>query len=260
MVEAALELSRASGGSTEVGISPHAPYSCSPKVYEAAVATSLPITTHVAESVEELAFCRDGEGPLVDLLRRVGALTGTDQLEIPGRHPIPSLPRPGRHPWVLAHGNLLGRREEEIGEVLQWLVETKATVVYCPRATRFLGHLDRAGTEHPFRRLREAGVRVALGTDGVPCLDRADRITPLDDIRALIDDPADLPDLLAMATVAGAEALGWNGESLRFRSGCEAGLLGIRLGTGDLLTGLRGADGGIEWLTPPSPEALRTRG
>ena len=244
-------------GRTKVGLSPHAPYSCSPAVYDAAVASGLPVTTHVAESLEELEFCRHGRGPLVSLLRRVGAIGEDDGVEGGGRHPVLQLPPSEDHPWVLAHVNLLGSSEAEEREVAAWLRTNRATVVYCPRAAAMLGHLSRAKSEHPWRRMLDLGVRVAIGTDGSPCLDRADRISPMDDLSRLLERPEDLPRLLEMATIAGAVALGWNPDALRFRTGCAAGVIGVAIGDQGIFEGLRRGPGPIEWLLPPNPEALR---
>ena len=253
-------LASRAGGRTEVGLSPHAPYSCSSAVYEAAVASGLPVTTHVAESLEELEFCREGRGPLVSLLRRVGAIGTEDVVAGAGRHPVTQLPPSETHPWVLAHVNLPGSTEEEEREVFAWLRTNRATVVYCPRAAAMLGHLSRANAVHPWRRMVDRGVRVAIGTDGSPCLDRADRISPMDDLSRVLERPEDLPRLLGMATVAGADALGWNPDALRFRTGCAAGVIGVAVGGRGVFEGLRRGPGRIEWLLPPNPEALRHRG
>lgn len=245
---------------TSVGLSPHAPYSCSRAVYEAAVASGLPVTTHVAESLEELSFCRDGRGPLVSLLKRVGAIADESVIEGDGHHPVLRLPPSGDHPWVLAHVNLLGSTREEEEKVADWLRTNLATVIYCPRASAMLGHLSRAGSEHPWRRMLDLGVRVAIGTDGAPCLDRADRISPMDDLSTLVERPEDLPRLLGLATIAGAVALGWNADAVRFRTGCAAGLLGVTIGDAGICEGLRRGPGPIEWLLPPNPDALRHHG
>src|SRR6266581_1992772 len=58
------------------GVSPHAPYTVSGPLYEAVAQFArrerLPIAVHVAESKEETAFVRDGEGPFAVALRARG--------------------------------------------------------------------------------------------------------------------------------------------------------------------------------------------
>ena len=46
-----------------VGVSPHAPYTCSREVYAAAMALDLPVATHLNESQDELDWLLRGEGP-----------------------------------------------------------------------------------------------------------------------------------------------------------------------------------------------------
>ena len=46
-----------------IGISPHAPYTCSTDVYAACLATGVPVATHLNESQDELDWLIDGAGP-----------------------------------------------------------------------------------------------------------------------------------------------------------------------------------------------------
>ena len=62
-------------GGIRPGVSPHAPHSCDDAVYAVAGELGLPITTHLAETLDEVRFVRDGSGPFTDLLRSVGAWT-----------------------------------------------------------------------------------------------------------------------------------------------------------------------------------------
>lgn len=237
-----------------VGLSPHAPYSCAPEVYEAAAATGLPVSTHLAETPEEAAFTRHGRGPFVDLLRRLGNLAATEEPAVSGRHPVEQLGEvEPRRPWLIAHANYLVEPDEpsEAAERRAALLRgLSATVVFCPRAARMLGH-PRPGREaHPWRFLRDQGVSVALGTDGRPCLDRGDRLSTLDDLRLLLRDGADPVAGIAMATVGGARGLGLDPDAVRFDTGSGAGLLAVPVGDGDAIRGLAEGDAGPTWLLP----------
>ena len=98
-----------------------------------------------------------------------------------------------------------------------------------------------------------------LGTDGMPCLDTPDRITPLDDLRWLLEEGASLVDGLGMITTVAARALGLRAEALTFAGGCEAGLLALALpGTaGDSLAAdVAQAEMTPSWVHPPKTEAL----
>ena len=253
-----------------VGLSPHAPYSCGPDLYDAIAATGLPVTTHLAETPEEATLLRKGRGPLLDLLRSIGAYgpeahpgdddTGRFAL---GSHPIEMLEacRPAR-PWVAAHVNYPTEPDEPESTFQRRaavLRSLDATVVYCPRAARFLGHPRPGRPAHPWRRLLDAGVRVALGTDGMPCLGTPDRISTLDDVRMLLADGAPLESALAMGTTHAARSLGLRAEAVAFDGGCEGGLLAVPGTPGtrhDLAIEIARGTECPEWVLPARPEAL----
>src|SRR5262249_37661072 len=98
---------------------------------------------------------------------------------------------------LYAHGNYL-----PAGQALP----ANATVVYCPRTHDFFRH-----GPHPFRELLARGVSVALGTDS---LASNPDLSVLREVRFLHERFPDIPGetLLRMATIAGAEALGWGSE------------------------------------------------
>ena len=101
----------------------------------------------------------------------------------------------------------------------------------------------------------EFGVNVALGTDGLPCLDTPDRISVLDDMRFLYQrDSADPIALLRMATVAGASALGFDESLFTLAPGPTAGLLLVdtdRDDARDPLTQVLQGDHAPQWIAGP---------
>ncbi len=73
---------------------------------------------------------------------------------------------------------------------------------------------------HRYRQMQEAGITVALGTDSIINLDRADRLSPFDDARLLVSRDHLTPiAALGMLTVAGARALGLPPSSVTFTPG-----------------------------------------
>jgi cytosine/adenosine deaminase-related metal-dependent hydrolase len=121
---------------------------------------------------------------------------------------------------VAAHVNVAD------AEHLRLLAEARTSVVYCPRATAYFGN-DR-GRGHQYREMLARGINVALGTDGLLCLDTPDRISVLDEMRLLYRrDGTGATTLLRMATIAGAEALDLEPGHFMIRPGPTAGLIGL---------------------------------
>ena len=84
----------------------------------------------------------------------------------------------------------------------------KPSIVHCPGSHRYFGH-----TPFPLARLRETGVNLCLGTDS---LASTDSLSMFDEMRILsANEPALAPaEILAMATVNGARALGFVGGKI----------------------------------------------
>ena len=232
-----------------VGISPHAPYSCDRSIYMAAADTGRPVSTHLAELKPELEFLQSGSGPLRDMLEHdIGVWSA--QVEIPGCHPVDHLAEPlGQCAALCAHCNWIER------EHAQRLAQLGVCVVYCPRASRAFGHSPPTLPSHPWQMLSAAGVKVCLGTDSLLCLDTPDRLSVLDEMRLLmVRDGVDPLTLLEMATVHGAEALGWSRASVCLGPECRGVLLLPAAGATPremLESAIRG-DQLPQWILPPS--------
>jgi cytosine/adenosine deaminase-related metal-dependent hydrolase len=187
-----------------VGVSPHAPYTVQPAHLRAACELArqrrLPITMHLAETREEVEFCTHGTGVVTELLDRFGQ---TDHIPSPRTTPAVYVRGmfPPEMPLLVAHGNYLDDASIAI------LAQTSWSVVFCPRTHRYFGH-----DPHPFRRLIDAGVNVAVGTDSAASLPTDDGYAPLsvlDEIRFLHAEHPDVPaaTLLDMITRNAARAL-----------------------------------------------------
>lgn len=273
-MQSAIEQEELSRPGFKVGLSPHAPYSCGSDLYAAAAASGLPVSTHLAETPEEAQLLRTGEGPLLDLLRSIGAFEpdahparGAAGEFHSGIHPVDMIGGlEPRRPWLLAHLNYPVEPDEPPSRFQQraaMLRDRGATIVYCPRAARFLGHPRSGRDSHPWRLLRDAGVAVVLGTDGMPCLDTPERITPLDDLRLILGEGLSLPEGLGMVTTEAARGLGLRSDAVVFSGGCGAGLLSLPLsedvqvgGPGDLARSMVAAGSSPSWIQAADPTAL----
>lgn len=223
-----------------VGIQPHAPYSAGPRVYQEAARLArtrdLPVCTHLSETREEEFFVRSADGPFVDLLSRLGKWD--DTIKGAGCHPIDHLApvlldyyrqslgdelyRPAFRQlgWLCAHVNYL---DAQAVRHIGLLREAGVTVAYCPHASAYFGHEN-----HPYRTMLAAGLRVALGTDSIVCLDTPDRISVWDEMRLLYRRDQMEPDiLLAMGTINGARALGFDPALVTLQPGPSAGIIAV---------------------------------
>jgi cytosine/adenosine deaminase-related metal-dependent hydrolase len=183
-----------------LGVSPHAPYSVSAAVYRACSELGLPVATHLSESESEIRYLLDGGGPWEPITWLVDppGTTGTR---------------------LLAREGLLGRQVlvahcvvVEPDEVAL-LAEHGVAVAHCPRSNAYVG----SGIA-PLRELREAGLRVGIGTDGVSSTPSGDFF---DELRAVVTmararerrpDALTASEALELGTLGSARALGLEAE------------------------------------------------
>ncbi len=123
----------------------------------------------------------------------------------------------GLSPTLLVHCNYLAPDSN---------VPSNCSIVYCPRTHTAFGHAP-----HPFRHFLQRGIRVALGTDS---LASNPELSILAEARHLHRHYPDVPGevLLRMATLTGAEALGWADETGSLEAGKSADLVIVPLACG----------------------------
>ncbi len=203
--------SRAATPTCRPGVSPHAPYSVRASLFLAAATRGVPVAVHLAETAAEQELLVLRRGPFVPFLRDLG-VWAPDGLAEDTAHVLRLLN--GLAPTLLVHGNYLPPDAP---------LPANASVVYCPRTHAAFGH-----PPHPFRDLLARGVRVALGTDGLASNPDLDLLAEARFLHRLYPDfPGER--LLRMATLAGAEALGWAGEAGSLELGKSADLIVIPL-------------------------------
>jgi cytosine/adenosine deaminase-related metal-dependent hydrolase len=223
------------------GLSPHAPYSVRAALFRAAAALSghrqIPLAIHLAETVAELELLRNHSGPFVSFLQDVGVWEPAGLVRSPAK--IIALSATANHA-LFTHGNYLDATTP---------LSRTDTVVYCPRTHAAFGH-----PPHSFQHWLAAGVRVALGTDS---LASNPDLSVLAEARFLHRGYPDVAatDILRMATLAGAEALGWENEMGSLAAGKSADLVVVPL------AGAAGADPHAAVLAADSPvQAVLCRG
>ncbi len=213
----------------KTGISPHAPYTVSARLFTTAAAMSrareLPMAIHVAESMAEVHYIRDASGPFADTLRSRG---------------IPVAPQ-ARSPVALLHdcgvleASPLLIHAIQIDEAdLELIALSTATVVHCPISNLKLGH----GVA-PLDRMLAWAVPTGLGTDSVASndrmhlLDEARQATLLHSLRSGKPDSLDAYHALELATLGGARALGLGNVIGSLEPGKHADLVAFPLNAAD---------------------------
>jgi aminodeoxyfutalosine deaminase len=197
--------------SCRAGLSPHAPYSFRAELLPTVAAQARRIAIHLAESAAELELLERQAGPFVPFLAERGVWDPSGLARSPAH--VLHLTESAQLA-LYAHGNYLPPDAP---------LPPHGAVVYCPRTHAAFGHAP-----HPFRDFLARGVRVAVGTDSLasnPDLD------VLAEVRFLRRQCPEVPgeQLLRMATLSGAEALGWGDETGSLTPGKSADLVAVPL-------------------------------
>ncbi len=184
-----------------LGVSPHAPYTCSTEVYAASASLHLPVATHLNESGDELDWLLHGKGPWQPFAEML--------VEPDGQSGIRRLAAAGLLDENMVAAHCVKVDDEEI----ELLSRHGVAVTHCPRSNALLG----CGIA-PLHALRAAGLRVGIGTDGVSSVPSHDFFEELRTVLALArarDERADAlsaAEALELATLGGARALGLASE------------------------------------------------
>jgi cytosine/adenosine deaminase-related metal-dependent hydrolase len=205
-------------------LSPHAPYSTLPELLrltaELARKKKWRITTHIAESEQEFEMFMRAQGHMHDWLKRNERDNSDCGLGSPVKHF-------DRHKLLgenllAAHVNLLARGDAAL------LGKRRVHVVHCPRSHAYFRH-------PPFlrERLTNAGVNICLGTDSLATVRKSGKqkleLNMFDEMRLLAtsDSKISPAEILRMATINGARALGLAGQIGELSENASADLIAI---------------------------------
>jgi cytosine/adenosine deaminase-related metal-dependent hydrolase len=225
-------------GQENVSLAVHAPYTTSASLLRQAKdwtsERAKVVAVHAAESEEETLFLRTGKGPLRDLLEERGMEPG--KWQPPGCGAVTYLARLDFLDALSLCVHVVQVSEEEI----QLLQRSRAGVCLCPRSNLFIGN----GLP-PVRRLLDAGVPCALGTDSLAS--NAD-LNLFKEMAVLVDQCGIGPDVvLAMATFHGARNLGLTSHYGSLEKSKR--WLAIRVAATDIESVIAaGCQGALEWL------------
>jgi cytosine/adenosine deaminase-related metal-dependent hydrolase len=182
-----------------IGISPHAPYTCSVEVYRWALSLGIPVGTHLAESENEQLWLEHGTGPM--------AVNAAVLVPPTGKRAVATLAE------VLSPELLCAHCVEVTADEIGLLAKHDVPVVHCPRSNAMLG----CGIA-PLADLRAAGLRVGLGTDSPASTPSID---PWEELRTAVyaararerrPDALGAAEALRLATIDAARALALEDE------------------------------------------------
>jgi aminodeoxyfutalosine deaminase len=241
-------LSAAEGGAPW-GLAPHALFTASKNLFECceeiARRENVLLTTHLAESREEMEMFHEASGPLYEFLKGIGRPMDDCGNETPLEQFIGArLPRRagcGRAlpRWIVAHLNELTESDFELLEN----AKGQFHVVHCPRSHDYFKH-----SHFPFKRLDSLGFNICLGTDSLASNEDLSLFAEMRVFQR--SQPGISPDeILKMVTVNPAMALHREKMIGRIRPGFCADLIAIPCGQGgDLFGEIVGFEGQLDWV------------
>lgn len=200
-------------------LSPHAVYSCRTdiikRISEYNFKHGYPTCLHLAESADETMLVRDGSGSINDFLKDRG-IESVFNVNHFGS-PVQYLDAIGGFNANFVAVHLLHLTEED----LKTLAGHTVRAILCPGANRFL----KTGIA-PLERLLAAGINVSLGTDSAAGNDEIDIFR---EMRIIKEEHPSVPAamIIEMATISGAEALGFGKNYGSIEKGKIADLIAL---------------------------------
>jgi cytosine/adenosine deaminase-related metal-dependent hydrolase len=240
---------------TQFGLAPHALFTASGNLFHRCENISrrdnILLTTHLAESREEMEMFRDASGLLYKFIKSIGRpmndcgkKTPLDLfLDLIGSGGSPNRPwaievnRP-YHSWIVAHLNELTEKDFDLLEPSN----SKFHVVHCPRSHQYFGHRPFA-----FDRLRALGFNLCLGTDS---LASNETLSLFDEMRAFQKEfpSVSAEEIFQMVTVNPARALRQENALGQIRPGFGADLIALPCsGSTDIFEQIIAFDAPVSW-------------
>ena len=203
------------------GIAPHSPYTVSLPLLKQLIIEAekrkLPVTIHMGESVAEIRFFRDGQGPIAEkLYPHVGwriftpSVYGRDSIDV-------LLEKQIIHKLSAVH--LGTARKDQLRQFVQLSIKP----IICLRSNQTLGN-----PLPDLPAILDYDLSPALGTDS---LTSVNSLSLWDEMRFITKVFPSIPaiSILTMATINGAAALGLKNSTGRLEAGYEADLIAVQI-------------------------------
>jgi cytosine/adenosine deaminase-related metal-dependent hydrolase len=223
-------------------LAPHALFTASKDLFrqceKIAQREHILLTTHLAESREEMEMFRDASGPLYEFLNSIGRPMddcgkGTPLglfVGAPGGRALPQ--------WIVAHLNELTESDFELLE----RSNSKFHVVHCPGSHKYFGHSPFA-----FDRLRSFGFNICLGTDSLASNESLSLFAEMRGFQKEFPSVS-AEEIFQMVTVNPARALRCENALGQIRAGFGADLIAIPCsGSTDVFEKIIECDAPVSW-------------
>jgi aminodeoxyfutalosine deaminase len=211
-------------GRCRAGLSPHAPYSTTPRLLklcaEKARRRNLLLTMHVAESRQEFQMFMEAAGSMYNWIQK----SDRDMSDCGLGSPVQHLERHGllNSHFLAVHMNYLAPGDASL------LGRRGVSVVHCPTSHAFFGH-----DPFPVAELEEEHVNICLGTDSLATQKvvrgRKPELNMFNEIKIFKTARPDFSSekILRMATLNAARALGVSGLAGEISTGSWADLITV---------------------------------
>ncbi len=209
----------------KVGISPHAPYTVSQKLFEKitdyAVSKNIKITVHVAESNQERDFFQTGEGFFAGVYEKLNL-----KWIAPKISPVEYLAKIG----VLRAKPLLAHCVKVSDEDIRLIAETDSRIAHCPKSNAKFGH-----GFAPLEKFLAEKIRVGFGSDSVASNNTCDILEEARFATLFARNSEkrkqflNAKEIVETATLGGACALGLERKIGTLEAGKQADLIVISL-------------------------------
>ena len=230
-------------------LAPHAMFTASKDLFrrceEIARKNDILLTTHLAESREEMEMFRDASGSLYEFIKSIGRPMNdcrnktplelflsarSTSLRIGSGRVLPN--------WIVVHLNELTESDFDLLE----RSNPKFQIVHCPRSHNYFSHGPFA-----FERLRSLGFNVCLGTDS---LASNQTLSLFDEMRAFQKSFPNISpnEILRLATINPARALRYENALGQIRPGFRADLIALpSSGSTDVFEQIIACEAPVSW-------------
>jgi cytosine/adenosine deaminase-related metal-dependent hydrolase len=237
------------------GLAPHALFTASKKLYrrceEIARRNDILLTTHLAESEEEMEMFHDASGPLYEFLKSIGRAMNDCGSKTPLGLFLGAIGDRALPQCIVAHLNEVTQSDFNLLE----RSGRRFHVVHSPRSHDYFKH-----SRFPFEKLRALGFNICLGTDS---LASNENLSLFAEMRAFQKEFPGVPpeEVLQMVTVNPARALRQENALGRIRRGCRADLISIPCsGTDDVFAEIIAFEEAVDWMLLNGKEKRNTPG